>query len=772
MSKYFAFTGRAAVFFCIMLLTACGGGGGGGDAAPAPASTPTPSTAGITVTPTSGLNTTESGGAATFTVILNSQPTADVTIDVSSSDTSEGTASPTSLTFTSANWNTAQTVTVTGVDDAVDDGDIPYSIILGAAASADTSYSGIDPTDPAITNIDNDTAGITVGAISGDVDETGTTATFTVHLDTKPTANVVVSLTSGNTFEVQVSPTTLTFTSSNYGVNQTVTVTGQDNSHESGNQTVTITLDPATSTDATYAAVTPATVDVTNIDLAESYSLTPMIDSGNGFTMVLASNGSVWGWGGSSYGELCTGTTSNSYPTPIMDPSSTGVNIRKIKKLAAGTYFSLLLKDDGSIYGCGMNNNYQLGITGDNNNKSGPTLATAVSAAGITATSISAGDAHSMAIDDSGKVWAWGSNAAGQLGDNSQTSSNSPVQSVGDISNVTVSAIDAGPGAIHSVALESGKVHTWGSDSDGQLGNGATTGIVLAPADISTSGSITGKTITAVSSARRSIMVLDSTGQAHGWGLNDEYQLGAGNNTNPTTAPVSTVNNVARIFAGGDKGIAIDSGTGNVMVWGDNSDDGIGGQNARGQLGTGSTTDVNVPATATGWSTAGAAISGGHNFTVILNSDGSLMSSGENNGGITLGRDTSPNNYDATPGGVLDNGYNGNKPTGCSSTTTIFYAVKPVIYDYPVGATSDPYAYTRIKITDPVGSGNGKITQYYYKIDSGDDTGVIQGPENIGTAMSAYGSNLTAGDHYLYVWGKHQDATVDCTPVKVKWTQQ
>ena len=68
------------------------------------------------------LTTTEAGGTATFTVVLNTQPTADVTIALSSSDTTEGTVSPASLIFTTANWNVAQTVTVTGVDDALVDG--------------------------------------------------------------------------------------------------------------------------------------------------------------------------------------------------------------------------------------------------------------------------------------------------------------------------------------------------------------------------------------------------------------------------------------------------------------------------------------------------------------------------------------------------------------------------------------------------------------------------------------------------------------------------
>jgi len=81
-------------------------------------------TAGVTVTPTSGLVTTEAGGMATFTIKLNSQPTANVIIGLNSSDTTEGTVSPASVTFTAPNWNTAQTVTGTGVDDSIVDGNV------------------------------------------------------------------------------------------------------------------------------------------------------------------------------------------------------------------------------------------------------------------------------------------------------------------------------------------------------------------------------------------------------------------------------------------------------------------------------------------------------------------------------------------------------------------------------------------------------------------------------------------------------------------------
>src|SRR5690606_10554340 len=84
---------------------------------------------GITMTGTSGLQTSEGGGTATFTLVLDRYPSAPVTIALSSSDTSEGAVSPASLTFTLANWNIPQTVTVTGVDDDEVDGDVAYSIV-------------------------------------------------------------------------------------------------------------------------------------------------------------------------------------------------------------------------------------------------------------------------------------------------------------------------------------------------------------------------------------------------------------------------------------------------------------------------------------------------------------------------------------------------------------------------------------------------------------------------------------------------------------------
>lgn len=108
--------------------------------------------AGVAVAPTSGLVTTESGGSASFSVVLERYPAADVTLTLSSSDGGEGLVAPTSLTFTQGDWNRPRTVTVTGLDDGVVDGDQAYTIVIAPASSADPAYAGIDPPDVSVVN--------------------------------------------------------------------------------------------------------------------------------------------------------------------------------------------------------------------------------------------------------------------------------------------------------------------------------------------------------------------------------------------------------------------------------------------------------------------------------------------------------------------------------------------------------------------------------------------------------------------------------------------
>ncbi len=109
----------------------------------------------VTTNPSSGLTTTEEGGTAIFNVVLSSEPTHNVIINVNSTTTTEGTADPNSITFTPANWSDQQSITITGVDDDTDDGDQVYHITL-TASSDDSEYDGITINDVEVTNIDND----------------------------------------------------------------------------------------------------------------------------------------------------------------------------------------------------------------------------------------------------------------------------------------------------------------------------------------------------------------------------------------------------------------------------------------------------------------------------------------------------------------------------------------------------------------------------------------------------------------------------------------
>ena len=130
--------------------------------------TPTP---GITVSRTSGLVTTESGGTDTFTVVLDTQPTALVTVDVSTSDATEGLvetvlegpAPLVSLEFGIGDWSVPQTVTVTGQPDGIPDPDVEYTLVTAPAMGGD--YAGVDAADVSATNLDIDTPPVNVDSL-------------------------------------------------------------------------------------------------------------------------------------------------------------------------------------------------------------------------------------------------------------------------------------------------------------------------------------------------------------------------------------------------------------------------------------------------------------------------------------------------------------------------------------------------------------------------------------------------------------------------------
>ncbi|MDH5721580.1 MAG: DUF1566 domain-containing protein [Spirochaetia bacterium] len=226
-------------------------------------------TAGFTVSKTN-LTTAEGATTDTFTVVLNTEPDGDVIIDVVSSDATEASADKASLTFTATDWNVAQTVTVTGIDDLKADGNQTFNVTLTInGATADTTgYAALTVPAISVTNSDDDTAGFTVSKASLTTAEGATTDTFTVVLNTEPDGDVIIDVVSSDATEASVDKANLTFTATDWSVAQTVTVTGINDLMADGNQIfdVTLTINGATTDTTGYAALTVPAISVTNSD--------------------------------------------------------------------------------------------------------------------------------------------------------------------------------------------------------------------------------------------------------------------------------------------------------------------------------------------------------------------------------------------------------------------------------------------------------------------------------------------------------------------------
>jgi hypothetical protein len=222
---------------------------------------------GIDVGPLTDLATSEAGDSAMFTVVLEYRPSADVVIPVTSLNPDEAMPAVSSLTFTPSNWDQPQDVWVRGVDDAVMDGDQPFTISLEASSSSDSHYSGRDADDVTGSNADNDVAGITVTPTGGlATTEAGDTTSFTVQLTSEPTADVVIPVSSNTPSEGVASVDSLTFTAADWNVPQTVTLTGTDDSVVDGDVPYTIVLGPAQSADPNYDAMDADDVFANNAD--------------------------------------------------------------------------------------------------------------------------------------------------------------------------------------------------------------------------------------------------------------------------------------------------------------------------------------------------------------------------------------------------------------------------------------------------------------------------------------------------------------------------
>ena len=239
-------------------------------------------TAGVTVS--TGALTVAEGGSNTYTVVLDTQPTADVTVTVggASGDVS---VQPLSLTFTPQNYSTAQTVTVSAAEDPDTTTDAEVTLTHRASGG---DYGSVSIAEVVVSVTENDTAGVAVTPVALTVVE-GESETYTVVLDTQPTADVTVTV-GGASGDVSVQPLSLTFTPQNYGTAQTVTVSAAEDPDATTDADVTLTHS-ASGGDYGSVSIDNVVVSVTENDTAgvtvSTGALTVVEGGSNTYTVVL-----------------------------------------------------------------------------------------------------------------------------------------------------------------------------------------------------------------------------------------------------------------------------------------------------------------------------------------------------------------------------------------------------------------------------------------------------------------------------------------------------
>ncbi|MEG4960200.1 DUF7948 domain-containing protein, partial [Microcoleus sp. K4-C2] len=246
-------------------------------------------TAGVSITPTN-TTATEGGATGTYTVTLNTQPIAPVTINLA---TGSQIQPITALTFTASNWNVAQTVAVAAVDDNAVEGN-HAGAIAHTAISTDTNYNSITVPAVSVAITDNDTAGFSIAPTNITATEGGANGSYKILLTSQPTAPVTISFNTGDQLNPIATP--ITFDSTNWNVEKTVTVSAIDDTLAQGTHSGTI-AHTATSTDANYNAkvISNVTASITDNDSP-------------GVSIVQSGGGTAIAEGGAtdSYGVLLT----------------------------------------------------------------------------------------------------------------------------------------------------------------------------------------------------------------------------------------------------------------------------------------------------------------------------------------------------------------------------------------------------------------------------------------------------------------------------------
>ncbi len=296
-------------------------------------------------------------------------------------------------------------------------------------------------------------------------------------------------------------------------------------------------------------------------------SVTAVSAGYSNYSLALRSDGTLWSWGSNLYGQLGIGDPSSlddeTTPVQVLMPASPVVTA-----VAAANAHALAVLADGTVWGFGINSQGQLGQgTSGGYYYDAPVQVLGVSGAGVLSgiTAVAGGSAHSLALSAEGTVLAFGANAWGQLGDGTTTDRSAPVQ-VGGLSGITAVAATW----YASYALRSdGTVWAWGDTTYQEVGE------CTPAADPTTPAQVAGLSgIVAVAAGEYDTLALKSDGTVWGWGSNPDGELGT-TGVQCSPVQVSGLSGIAAVTMGQFHALALRS-DGTVLASGGNFDGQLG----------------------------------------------------------------------------------------------------------------------------------------------------------------------------------------------------